>query len=124
MRVTSRETIVRDLFFKSIRPSLFWVHLIVGAVAGLVILVMSLTGALLAFQPQIIAFVDRDVRTVAVPEGHTPLAPRALLEAVTTARPDLHPTSITVSSDAAASVTVAAGRQKATHSAGSAPGDP
>ncbi|WDT79120.1 MAG: PepSY-associated TM helix domain-containing protein [Candidatus Manganitrophus sp.] len=46
------------------RNILFWVHLAAGTVAGLVILVMALTGALIAFEPQIVDFAERGVRNV------------------------------------------------------------
>lgn len=52
---------------KTFRTVLFWAHLSAGAVAGVVILIMSMTGALLAFKPQIQRFVDRDVRIVQPP---------------------------------------------------------
>jgi hypothetical protein len=38
---------------KLVRTFLFWLHLIVGCVAGVVILVMSVTGTILAFERQI-----------------------------------------------------------------------
>ena len=37
----------------SIRPVVFWLHLLVGVTAGTVIAFMSVTGVLLAFEPQI-----------------------------------------------------------------------
>ena len=43
---------------KSLRNLFFWLHLFVGCVAGVVILAMSITGALLAFERQIKAQVD------------------------------------------------------------------
>lgn len=101
---------VRQTFINVVRPLLFWSHLVVGAVAGLVILVMSVTGALLAFQPQILRFIDRDVRTVSVPADQAPLAPQVLLAHVAEARPDLHPSSLTVSHNAEDAVSVVADR--------------
>jgi hypothetical protein len=41
----------------------FWAHLCIGVVAGAAILVMSATGALLAFQWQALQLADRDLRT-------------------------------------------------------------
>jgi uncharacterized iron-regulated membrane protein len=41
------------------RRFLFWVHLTAGCLAGLVILVMSVTGILLAYRRQIINWRDR-----------------------------------------------------------------
>ena len=41
---------------KALRRVLFWCHLAAGALAGVVILVLCVTGVLLAFQPQVLAF--------------------------------------------------------------------
>lgn len=49
------------------RKLIFWTHLVVGVVAGLVILTMAVTGVLIAFQRQIIATAEKSVATVAVP---------------------------------------------------------
>ena len=46
----------------SITKTLFWIHLSVGAIAGLVILVMCCTGVCLAFERQVLLWVDRDFR--------------------------------------------------------------
>jgi uncharacterized iron-regulated membrane protein len=43
---------------KAVRKLLFWLHLSVGCVAGVVILTMSLTGAMLAFERQIKTHTD------------------------------------------------------------------
>ena len=53
-----------------IRAVLFWIHLSAGVLGGLVIFVMSFTGVVLALKPQILAFVDRDVRRL--PPGSSP----------------------------------------------------
>ena len=57
-----------------LRQVIFWLHLVTGVMAGLVIGVMSVTGVLLAFERQIVAFAERDVRTVQLPAsgGVTP----------------------------------------------------
>jgi uncharacterized iron-regulated membrane protein len=55
-----------------LRPVLFWMHFTAGAIAGGVVMVMSTTGVLLAFKPQVVAFVDRGVRTpITVVDGAT-----------------------------------------------------
>ena len=41
-----------------IRPFLFWTHLVVGLAAGALILLMSVTGVLLGFERQMIAWID------------------------------------------------------------------
>ena len=38
---------------KRFRTIVFWIHLAAGVTAGVVILVMSVTGALLALKPQV-----------------------------------------------------------------------
>ena len=48
----------------SIRPVVFWLHLLVGVPAGTVIAFMSVTGVLLAFEPQITEWLERDRRIV------------------------------------------------------------
>lgn len=44
------------------RKIVFWLHLVVGLLAGLVILVMSATGVLLTYEAQIIAWEERSYR--------------------------------------------------------------
>jgi uncharacterized iron-regulated membrane protein len=41
-----------------VRTTVFWLHLAFGSLAGLIILTMSMTGALLAFERQIVNWVD------------------------------------------------------------------
>ncbi|MEO5925782.1 MAG: PepSY-associated TM helix domain-containing protein [Bryobacteraceae bacterium] len=41
------------------RKILFWSHLIAGVLAGVIILIMSVTGVLLMYEKQIVAYVDR-----------------------------------------------------------------
>ena len=41
------------------RTILFWLHLSAGSLAGVVIVVMSVTGVMLAWQRQITQFADR-----------------------------------------------------------------
>jgi len=50
-----------------LRQIIFWLHFGTGVAAGLVIGVMSVTGVLLAFERQIVASAERDVRTVQPP---------------------------------------------------------
>lgn len=49
------------------RKLLFWLHLIAGAVGGLVVLVMSVTGVLLTYERQILAHFDRGQYQTPVP---------------------------------------------------------
>ena len=47
---------------RQLRATVFWLHLAAGVTAGLVILVMSITGALLALKPQILNVITKELR--------------------------------------------------------------
>ncbi|HLX44375.1 MAG TPA: PepSY-associated TM helix domain-containing protein [Bryobacteraceae bacterium] len=93
----------------SLRKALFWTHLAAGCVAGIVILVMSVTGVLLAYERQITAWVDRGFRSAPPSPGTNRLPIETLLENVATRNPGL-PSAITVRSDPAAPAEVGFGR--------------
>jgi uncharacterized iron-regulated membrane protein len=61
------------------RRLLFWVHLGVGVIIGLVIGFLAVTGSILAFQPQIIAFAERGAQ-IASPTRGSCVAPSDLLK--------------------------------------------
>ncbi len=65
-----------------IRKTFFWLHLSAGVAAGLFIFIMAATGVVLAFERQIVEFVDRDVRSVSVPSDTQQRPVTELLEAV------------------------------------------
>ncbi|CAN5799823.1 hypothetical protein BH23GEM5_BH23GEM5_06000 [soil metagenome] len=67
---------------KLFRTVLFWCHLSVGVLAGVVVLVMSVTGVLLTYQRQITAWAD--VRGV---DGAHAFLAATLLVAGTAANP-------------------------------------
>src|SRR5215472_9438710 len=94
---------------RPVRTVLFWSHLTAGVLAGVILLIMSATGAILALKPQIMDRIDREVRFVE-PQSSTRLPPRLILAAVRAARPDATLTAITIDRDPAASVSVALGR--------------
>jgi uncharacterized iron-regulated membrane protein len=94
---------------KAFRTALFWLHLAAGVAAGLVILVMSATGAVLAFKPQILNQVDRKVRFVE-PAGTPRLAPSQVLAAAQAVRPGVQPATLVFDRDPSASVAVGFGR--------------
>ena len=75
------------------RKSIFWLHLSAGLSAGLIVAVMSATGAAIAFEEEILGWIDRDVRTVAVPKHATPLTLDEIDAAVKTQRPELRITN-------------------------------
>lgn len=95
----------------AIRKVFFWTHLTAGLIGGTVILIMSATGAVLALEPNVLRFVERDQRTVAAPAaGVTRLGTEALLARVLTARPDARPSGVTMDADPQAAVLVSLGR--------------
>ena len=94
---------------KAFRTALFWLHLAAGVAAGLVILVMSATGAVLAFKPQILNQVDRKVRFVE-PAGTPRLAPSQVLAAAQAIRPDVQPATLVLDRDPSAAAAVGFGR--------------
>ena len=81
----------------SFRKVLFWFHLSCGILAGTVIFIMSVTGALLAFQRQILDFTDR--RVMAPVESAYGTAPLSIEELLQRAGSQVNaaPTAVTVS---------------------------
>src|SRR5262245_28272716 len=94
------------------RKILFWVHLSVGVSAGLVVLSMSVTGMMLAFEPQIAACAERSVQPVISPSPDTVrLILAVILDEIREARPAAKPTTFTLKSDPEASAAIGFGRE-------------
>jgi uncharacterized iron-regulated membrane protein len=93
----------RGLWTAALRPALFWLHLVAGVVAGGVVLVMSLTGAILTYQRQVTAWSSG---TVAVPAGGVRLPLDTLVARVRAAEPGVKVTGVTVRAEATAPVAV------------------
>ena len=92
---------------KSFRTLLFWTHLVTGAVAGLVILIMSVTGVVLTYEKQMLEWADRRQAGLVPSAVAAPnLAPEALLAAATAALPEAQPTGLTVRAGTASPATV------------------
>jgi hypothetical protein len=94
-----------------LRKLIFWTHLTAGVIAGLVILTMSLTGVLLAFQRQVLSWADRDLRATAAEARRTPLAV-SLVAAASKASPDAKPSNVTLRSDPRAPAAITFGRER------------
>ena len=89
------------------RRMLFWLHLGCGVVAGLVILMMSVTGALLTYERQLVAAAERGYR-------HPPeegQARKSVDELVAAASAVLEPTALSFAADPLAPVIASAGRE-------------
>jgi uncharacterized iron-regulated membrane protein len=63
----------------TLRRLLFWVHLTIGVIIGLVIGFLSITGSILAFQPQTVAFAERNEQIIS-PSQATCVEPSDLLK--------------------------------------------
>jgi uncharacterized iron-regulated membrane protein len=92
------------------RRILFWIHLTAGSVAGLVILVMSVTGILLAYKRQIMHHADRVSQWHPGP-GAQRLPIEQLLTEVQKAQGQM-PTGITVRSNSTDPVSFDFGRER------------
>jgi len=76
------------------RKVIFWLHLASGIAAGVVILIMCVTGALLSFERQTIEYFERDARYVAVQPEAQRLTPQQIIEKVKAAKPDAKPSTM------------------------------
>jgi len=79
-----------------LRTLIFWPHLIAGVIAGVVILIMSVTGALLTYERQMIAWADGHLRSTPPAADARPLGVEELLTKLRASRPDLQPASLTL----------------------------
>ena len=90
------------------RKIIFWIHLPVGILAGLIVLIMSVTGVILTYEKQMVAWSDRGYRSEVKP-GAT-LSLETILK-VAQARGGAMPAAITLKADAAAPAQLAMGRE-------------
>ena len=101
LRRSSAMTLLRKLFF--------WMHLVAGVVAGVIILVMSVTGVLLTYERQMLDWANRDLRTgPAAGEARLPLGK---LLANAAENRGTAPSGATWRADSAAPVRVSFGRE-------------
>lgn len=95
---------------KTLREIIFWLHLTAGVVAGAVIFIMSVTGALLAFEKNIIEFSERDQRYAAPVENAGKLSVREILDKVREAKPEAKFSAIALPNEANAAWQIGLGR--------------
>jgi uncharacterized iron-regulated membrane protein len=95
------------------RKFLFWLHLVAGLIAGAVIAVMAFTGVMLAFEKEILAWVETDARHTAPPAaGATQLPLSVILKKANEAAPESRASSLTLSADPSAALLISFGRDK------------
>lgn len=92
------------------RKILFWLHLISGAFAGIVIFIMSVTGALLSFEKNITEYFERDMRYVAPVQNAQKLSVSDVLAKVREAKPDAKISSIALPNEENAAWQISVGR--------------
>jgi uncharacterized iron-regulated membrane protein len=94
-----------------IRKLFFWLHLGAGAVAGVVVLIMSVTGLLLAYERQVTAWSGGRYRSTPPSAGAAPLPVEALLAKI---RESQHaaPSTITLRPDPDAAAEAGFGRDR------------
>ena len=90
----------------TLRKILFWAHLVAGVAAGVIIAVMCLTGAAIAFEKQIVAWAERDVARVPVPPNARRLSIDELLRRSRESGMASPPASITVAADPQSAATL------------------
>ncbi|HEX5886336.1 MAG TPA: PepSY-associated TM helix domain-containing protein [Pyrinomonadaceae bacterium] len=96
---------------KKLRRIIFWCHLPVGVIAGVVILNMCVTGVLLTYEKQITSWADTRGYRSAPPTLETPrLTVETLITKAREAR-GANPTSVTLNADPAAPAAIAFGRE-------------
>lgn len=95
----------------TIRSTIFWSHLVLGLLAGIVIAVMSITGVAIAFEEEILAWRDRDAARIGRPEeGRSPLTVAELRTIVRREFPDFGADQLVVERDPRQAYQVFAGR--------------
>jgi uncharacterized iron-regulated membrane protein len=92
-----------------VRSTIFWAHLISGVVTGLVVLMMSVTGVILTYERQILAWAER-TSFPAPAAGAERLPLEELVAAAKLQRPDFTPATIALRNEPDAPVVLGAGR--------------
>jgi uncharacterized iron-regulated membrane protein len=97
---------------QTFRKIIFWFHLISGIIAGIFIFIMCVSGALLSFEPNILAFAESQMRNVKPPtENAQRLSINEIIAKVQSAKPNAKPSGITLQNDKNAAATIALGRE-------------
>lgn len=97
---------------KNFRKVIFWMHLISGVLAGLFIFVMCVTGALIAFEPNILSFAESDQKYIVPPaENMRKMPVNELIAKFLETNSDAKPSSVTVQNEPNAAVMLSIGRE-------------
>lgn len=94
---------------RQVRSALFWIHLVAGVSAGLVILIMSVTGVALTYQRQMQWWADTRHFVVDPPPGVSRRSALDLVAAARSADPAMPVTTVTLRADPRAPAAVGLG---------------
>lgn len=96
---------------RTFRKIIFWLHLISGLTAGVVIFIMCVTGALLSFERNIIEVSEREARYAAADASKPRLGPSEVLAKVIESRAGTKPASIALNNEQGGTWQVSLGRE-------------
>jgi uncharacterized iron-regulated membrane protein len=94
----------------TLRKSIFWIHLIAGLAAGLVIFTMSFTGILLAYEKQFVSWADRKLLGGPPPQNASRVSLQPIADSVMGSSGGAVPTAITFYSNKRAVAAAAGGK--------------
>jgi uncharacterized iron-regulated membrane protein len=94
-----------------LRTLFFWPHLIAGVLAGVVILVMSVTGVLLTYERQLVAWSNDHLRSARPSGSAAPLPVETLIARLQAENPGMAVSALTLASEPDAPVLVQDGRR-------------
>jgi uncharacterized iron-regulated membrane protein len=77
----------------ALRKALFWIHLSVGLTVGTIVAIMSATGISIAFEREILNWIDRDLKTIVAPDTSARMTFDQLDAAVATQHPNFKTTT-------------------------------
>ena len=95
-----------------IRKTIFWIHLLCGVTAGVVVLMMSATGVVLTYERQMLDWAIQDLYVEPEPSAQR-LSVETLVAAVEASEPGFEASTFTIRPDPAAPATVIQGRRDA-----------
>ena len=84
----------------------FKIHWFLGITAGIILLVVGVTGAIMSFEKEILRAINQDSYYVSVPTEQKKLSTKELLEKFQTSNPNAKINSISFSSDATSSTVI------------------
>ncbi len=97
---------------KKLRKALFWLHLVVGILAGVLIAVMCFTGLVLVFEKEILSWAERDVVELKVEDGAERLSVDAMMAQVRAEHPERRFSNLVAANDEGQMWTLRAGRRE------------